>query len=113
MDENLIIYSPGYIINMSQTGGQTAMQFVYVEFDQNWQIGNIGEWGKEYRAIKDGASITVVAEDTTGNKTTYWYKLSNGVVVWTSANHNIIFIPGLCVKAMKGDNSTCGKLSLK
>lgn len=98
---------------MSQNDGLTAMQFVYVEFDQNWQSGNIGQWGKEYHAFSDGALITVVAEDATGTKTTYWYKMKKGAEVWTSANHNIIFIPGVCEKAKKGDNSSCGKLSLK
>ena len=98
---------------MSLSGGHTVMQFVYVEFDRNWQIGSIGQWGKGYNAISDGASVTVVAEDATGSKTTYWYKMKKGAEVWTSANHNIIFIPGVCEKATKGDYSKCGKLSSK
>lgn len=94
---------------MSQSGGQTAMEFVYVEFDQSWQVGFFGQWGQGYTSINDGASVMVVAEDATGTKTTYWYKLKKGVQVWVSANHNIIFIPGVCEKAARGDNSKCGK----
>ena len=98
--------------DMSQSGGLTAMQFVYVEFDHNWQLGNLGMWGHGYTASIDGASIMVVAEDATGTKTTYVYKLKKGEQVWVSSNHNIIFIPGVCDKAARGDNSKCGK-SLK
>ena len=82
---------------MSATDSHTVMKFVHVQFDENWQTGNIGEWGKEYRAIKDGAYITLLAED----KNTYWYKLNNGAVVWVSANHNIIFVPGWVVEPPK------------
>ena len=82
----------------------TVMTFVFIEFDQNWQRGGT----VQYIAITN-ANLIVVAEDATGMKTTYWFKVNKNEIVYVSYEENFVFIPARCVRKGRGDATTCGR----
>lgn len=90
--------------------GQTVMQFTYIEFDDNWSR----QFADNYKyALGDNASVLVVAEGSTGTKTTYWYKVRKDDHVWiggSNGNENLVYIPSKCFRAQHGDYSSCGRL---
>ena len=81
----------------------TALTFVFIESDQNWQRGGT----VQYIALTD-AKLIVVAEDATGMKTTYWFKVNKNEIVYVSYDENLVFIPARCVRKGAGDRTTCG-----
>jgi hypothetical protein len=90
--------------------GQTVMQFTYIEFDDNWSR----QFADNYKyALRDDASLLVVAEDSTGTKTIYWYTVKKDDHVWiggSDGNENLVYIPSICTRAQHGDYSSCGRL---
>jgi hypothetical protein len=82
----------------------TAMEFTFVEFDNNWTSGGT----VQYFATTT-AQVIVVAEGATGTKTTYWFKVPKGAVVWITYTENLIFIPAKCVRRAPGDLTSCGR----
>jgi hypothetical protein len=67
----------------------TVMTFVFIEFDQNWQRGGT----VQYIAITN-ANLIVVAEDATGMKTTYWFKVNkNEIVTFLTKKTSSLYLP--------------------
>ena len=84
----------------------TVMEFTYAQFDDNW---NKPSAYREYVSTQDGAKLTVVAEDNTGAKTTYFFQLRKDAWVQFSKSENLVFIPDRCLKKADGDLTKCGE----
>jgi hypothetical protein len=85
----------------------TVLEFKFIEFAKNWNYVVFDNMG--YEAQDDPSLLLVVAEDFTGAKTTYWFKLPKASIVQVSKQHNLVYIPGRCYKKEKGDATQCGK----
>jgi hypothetical protein len=84
------------------TGPQTVLVFKHIQFLGNWTrwsgVSLIG-----YTANRS-AQLLVVAEDETGAKTTYWFKVTNQDV-WVI--EDVAHIPAICLRSVPGDHTKC------
>ena len=100
---------------MANEGGNTphtVMEFTFAEFDKNLARTFLAftlpqEGTVNYTATRT-AQLIVVAEDHTGTKTTYWFKIPTGEVVLVSKGENLIYIPAKCSRKARGDLTSCG-----
>ena len=83
----------------------TALEFTYIEFHGDWSRA---PWMSvaSYTASADG-EVIAVAEGATGTKTTYWYKIPQGELVWVSFSENLAYIPQRCLRREEGDHTRC------
>ena len=84
------------------TGPQTVLVFKHIQFLGSWTrwsgVNLIG-----YTPNRS-AQLLVVAEDATGAKTTYWFKVTNEDV-WVI--EDVVHIPAICFRSAPGDRTKC------
>jgi hypothetical protein len=80
----------------------TVMEFTFIEFDENWDRSGTVQY-----TARDKAMLKVVAEDKTGNKTTYFFRVEKGAVVLVSYSVNLVYIPEKCIRREDGDKTKC------
>lgn len=101
---------------MANEGGNTphtVMEFTFADFDRNLArtflaFTNPADGTVNYTATSS-AQLIVVAEDKTGTKTTYWFKIPKGEVILVSKGENLIYIPAKCSRRAPGDMTSCGR----
>jgi hypothetical protein len=91
----------------------TVLEFTFAEFDKNLVRTFLAFTSGSDRTVNYTATRTaqliVVAEDRTGVKTTYWFKIPTGEVVLVSNGENLIYIPAKCSRKAPGDLTSCGR----
>lgn len=82
-----------------------ALEFTTIEFQGDWSRAPWMSFAA-YTANVDG-DVVAVAEGATGTKTTYWYKIPQGEMVWVSFSENLAYLPERCARREEGDQTRC------
>jgi hypothetical protein len=89
---------------MIETGSQTVLVYVKLQFLQQWSRFN-GAEGITYSVTGKAGELLVVTEDENAAKTTYWFTLQEGHEVWVVGD--VAHIPAICSKSAPGDDAKC------
>jgi hypothetical protein len=89
---------------MIETGSQTVLVYVKLQFLQQWSRFN-GAEGITYSVVSDIGELLVVTEDQNSAKTTYEFVLQQGHEVWVIGD--VAHIPAICRKSAPGDDAKC------